>query len=184
MLEKLNYTKKSWMLLGGFVLFLLLGYQFSFKDTFTVLNEIKEKEQKLTWLKDKEKELPALKTKMHEFEKAYAKTDSIAVRDKLTAYISDYSDQHQCIVTEIPTNSFFKNDHLNVQTNTFTIKGEFKNLVTLVHQLEKDFNYLAKLMSVKFFSIKDMQTKRKTLYVTIITQSFEQKLNNEKNSHP
>jgi hypothetical protein len=175
MLEKLDYKKRCLILFGGFLLFLYVGYQFSFSDTFTIAGEIKEKEQKLTWLKEKEKELPLLKAKMNEFEKAYSKKDSIAVRDKLTAYISDFAEEHSCLVTEIPVNSSFKNDDLKIQTNSFTIRGDFKNLVTLLSKLEAEYKYAAKIMSTRFFSVKDMQTKRKNLYLTIVTQSFEQK---------
>ncbi len=175
MLEKLNYTKKCYLLLGSLFLFFYLGYQFSFSDTLVLKSEIKEKQEKLIWLKEKEKELPVLKAKMAEFERAYAKGDSLSVRDKLTAYISEFADQNSCLVTEIPTNSSFRNDNLRVQTNTFTIKGNFKELLTLLYTLENEHKYLAKIMSAQFYTIKDLQLKRKNLYLTIITQSFEQK---------
>ena len=175
MLEKLSYNQKCTLLLVMMCLFLYLGYQFSFSDTFVLKGEIKEKENKLTWLKEKEKELPVLRAKMEEFEKAYSKNDSSAVRDKLTAYISEFAEQNACLVTEIPTNSSFKNDNLNVQTNTFTIRGDFKDLLSLLYTLENDYKYIAKIMSAQFHAIKDLQAKKKNLYLTIITQSFEQK---------
>lgn len=175
MFEKLSYKQKCYALFAGLLLFFVVGYQFSFSDTFVLMNDIKAKETKLQWLKDKEKELPALKAKMAEFERAYAKGDSSAVRDKLTAYISDFAEKNNCLVTEIPLNSSFKNDKLNVQTNTFTIKGNFYSLLALLHKMENEYKYVSKIMSARFFSIKDMQTKRKNLYLTLITQSFEQK---------
>lgn len=175
MFAKLNYNKKCYALLAALMLFFYVGYNFSFSDTFVLKSEITEKEQKLNWLKEKEKELPALKAKMAEFEKAYAKDDSLAVRDKLTAYISEFAEQNECLVTEIPTNSSFNNDNLNVQTNTFTIKGDFKRLLTLLNTLETKHKYLAKIMSAQFYTVTDMQAKKKNLYLTLITQSFEQK---------
>ena len=175
MFEKLTYAKKCYVLFGGLFLFFSVGYKLSFSDTFVLLDEIAAKENKLVWLKEKEKELPALKAKMLEFERAYAKGDSTAVRDKLTAYISDFAERNNCLVTEIPVNSSFKNDNLNVQTNTFTIKGSFYNLLSLLHKMENDYKYVSKIMSARFFSVRDLQTKKKNLYLTLITQSFEQK---------
>jgi hypothetical protein len=175
MLEKLDYKKKCLLLFGGLFLFLILGYRFSFSDTFEIIAQIEEKQQKLDWLKDKEKELPALKAKMKEFEKAYSKNDSTSVRDKLTAYISDFAEKNNCLVTEIPKNSFFKNDKLNVQTNSFTVKGNFFSLLSLLYIIENEHKYVSKIMSARFFAIKDLQTKKKNLYLTMITQSFEQK---------
>lgn len=175
MFDKLNYKQKCYLLFTGLIFFFVIGYQFSFSDTFTIMNEITEKQDKLKWLKEKEKELPALKAKMAEFEKAYSKNDSTAVRDKLTACISDFAENNECLVTEIPVNSSFKNDNLKVQTNTFTIRGNFYNLLSLLYKLEGEYKYVAKIMSAKFYTIKDLQTKRKNLYLTMVTQSFEQK---------
>lgn len=175
MLDTLKYKQKCYLLFAGLLLFLFIGYQFSFADTFTLAGDISTKEQKLRWLKEKEKELPALQAKMAEFERAYSKGDSTAVRDKLTAYISDFAEKNNCLVTEIPVNSSFKNDNLNVQTNTFTIKGNFNNLLLLLNRLENDYKYVSKIMSARFFSVRDMQLKKKNLYLTMVTQSFEQK---------
>lgn len=170
-----TYKQKCIGLLVLFLLFLYGGYQFIFSDTFQLASEIGEKQAKLQWLKEKEKELPALKQKMAEFEKAYSKNDSIAVRDRLTAFISDFADHNQCLVTEIPRNTSYKNDNLKVQTNTFTVKGGYHRLVTLVHQLETECRYLARIISVRFYTLRDLQKKKKDLYVTIVTQTFEQK---------
>lgn len=175
MLDKLNYKQKCYLLFAGVFLFFVIGYKFSFSDTFTIMKEIDEKKEKLKWLKEKEGELPSLKAKMAEFEKAYSKSDSTAVRDKLTAYISDFAENNKCLVTEIPVNSSFKNDNLQVQTNTFTIKGNFHDLLSLLYKLENDYKYVAKIMSAKFYTLRDMQNKRKNLYLTMVTQSFEQK---------
>ncbi len=170
-----SYKQKCAALLVLFMLFLYVGYRFIFSDTFQLANEISEKRKKLNWLKEEEKELPILKQKMAEFEKAYSKKDSISVRDRLTAFISDYAEQHQCLVTEIPRNTSYRNDNLKVQTNTFTIKGNYNNLLSLIQRLETECRYLARIISVKFYSTRDLQKKRTDLYVTLITQTFEQK---------
>lgn len=175
MIANLTYKSSCYLLLAGVVLFLVLGYKFSFSDTFKLTYEIAQKQQKLDWLREKEKELPALKAKMAEIEKAYLRKDSSSVRDKLTAGISDFADKNNCLVTEIPVNSLFTNKNLDVQTNTFTIKGNFNNLLLLLNMLESDYRYITKIMSARFFSLTDLQTRRKNLYLTVITQSFEQK---------
>ena len=176
MLDKLSYKQKCYLLFAGFIMFLYLGYQFSFSDTLKLAGEFEAGEKKLGWLKEKEKELPALKAKMKEFEKVYQKSDSLAVRDKLTAFISDFSENNKCVVTEIPRSLSFNNNNLQVQTNTFTIKGSFSNLLSLLYLLENDYKYLARIMSAKFFSVSDSQYKKKELFLTLITQSFDQKI--------
>lgn len=173
-MKGLNYNKKCYVLLGGLFLFFILGYQFSFSDTLQLKEDIAEKEKKLEWLKEKEKELPQLEAKLREFEASYSKADSLGVRDRLTAFISEFAEKNMCLVTEIPTNSSFMGDKLKVQTNTFTVKGVYKNLLKLLYALEYEKKYLAKVMSARFYTVKELQGKSKQLYLTIITQSFEQ----------
>lgn len=175
MFKNLDYKKKCYVLLGGLLLFLVVGYRLSFSDTFQLRTEIAAKETKLNWLKEKEKELPALQAKMNEFEKVYMKPDSGSVRDKLTAYISDFAERNSCLVTEIPHQSSFKNEKLNVETNSFTVRGNFYRLLGLLYKMEHDHKYISRIMSARFFSVRDMQTKKRNLYLTMITQSFEQK---------
>lgn len=171
--SNLTYQQKCILILVGFVLFMLLAYKFSFSKTFTVKSEIVEKEKKIQWLKEKEKEIPFLKSKMDLIEKSYGK-DSLSIRDRLTSYISDYAENNNCLVTEIPCFTAYKNNNLQVQTNIFTIRGQFKPLLQLVQDVEGRFKTSAKLMSMHFSTVKDFQTKKKNLYLTLITQSFNQ----------
>ena len=175
MRNRLDYNKKCYILFIGFGVFVLLGYKLSFADTFIIAAEIEEKEKKLKWLKEKETELPILKLKMTEFEKIYLKNDSTSVRDKLTGFISGFAEKNNSIVTEIPTSLTYINDNVKIQTNCFTVKGNFHNLIKLLYYLENEQKYLAKVMSSKFFSLNDYKTKKRNLYLSIITQSFEHK---------
>jgi len=175
MLSSLNYKTKVYLLFGAFAAVLIFGYKFSYSDTFALMDEIGSRETKLAWLKEKEKEIPVLKARMEAFEMEFALQDSLPVRDKLTAYISDYAEKNNNLVTEIPNNSFYKSKTLKVQTNTFTIKGSYRSLVLLLDGLEENFRYMSRVMSARFYSIPDPQSKRTSLFLTIITQSFEQK---------
>jgi hypothetical protein len=176
----LTYPKKCSLLIVCFILFLVLAYKLSFSETIRNRNEIKQKETKILWLKEKEKEIPFLKAKMELIKKTYKEGDSTSVRDKLTAFISDFAENNGCVVTEIPIGSFYSNGAIVIETNSFTVKGEFKYLLKLQSEIEKEFKLFAKIMSVHFFSIKENQTKRKNLYLNIITQSFHEKNKSKK----
>lgn len=174
MWQNLTYSKKVYAIIGGFFLFMLLAYVIVFSKTLTLFKETKIKQEKLTWLKEKEKEIPALQSQMTLLDKAYNSSDSSSIRDQLTAFISDFAEQNNCIVTAIPEKSFYSSSQLNVQTNQFTIKGSFNHLLQLLNALEKEFNYTAKVVSAKFYSVKDLQTKQTNLFLALTTQSFKQ----------
>jgi hypothetical protein len=174
MLTNLTYQKKCMVLAGAFLLFLLAGYQLSFSKTMALRHENAGKEKKIAWLREKEKEIPFLRSKMALVEKVYASSDSASLRDKLTAFISDFAVNNRCTVTEIPRHSTFHNGNISVETNIFTVEGHFTDLLSLEYEVESRFRILARIMSARFYSAKDLQTKHKSLYLTLITQSFNQ----------
>jgi hypothetical protein len=180
MWENLTYPKKVYVIVGGFVLFLVLAYNIVFSKTISLFKDTKIKQEKLVWLKEKEKEIPLLQSQMALLDKAYNASDSSSIRDQLNAFISDFAEQNNCTVTEIPEKSFYSSSELNVQTNKFIIKGNFKNLLRLLHALEKEYNYTAKVVSIKFYSTKDLQTKQTNLFLALVTQSFKQQDNKVK----
>lgn len=174
MWQNLAYQKKVFIIFGSFFLFLFIGYSFSFSKTIQLYKDTKIKQEKLAWLKEKEKEIPALQSQMTLLDKAYNSSDSSSIRDQLTAFISDFAEVNNCVVTEIPEKSFYSSSQLNIQSNKFVIKGQYKSLLQLMLNVETHYNYTAKVVSAKFYSVKDLQTKQTNLYLTLITQSFRQ----------
>lgn len=173
MLSKFTYPQKCALVLGGFAMFLLVAWKLAFSNTLALGAEIKKQEDKISWLKEKEKEIPFLKAKMDLIGKA-GDNDSLPVRDRLTAYISDFAENNGCVVTEIPSFTAYKANGMQVQTNIFTIRGRFIPLLQLVQELEGRFRTSARLMSLRFNTVRDLQNKKKNLYLTLITQSFNQ----------
>lgn len=174
MWQTLTYSKKVYAITVGFVVIMVLAYAIVFSKTVSLFKETKIKKEKLVWLKEKEKEIPLLQSQMALLDKAYNSSDSSSIRDQLTAFISDFAEQHECVVTEIPEKSFYSSSQLNIQTNKFVIKGKYNQLLQLLNAVEINYNYTAKVVSVKYYSIKDLQTKQTNLYLAMITQSFRQ----------
>jgi len=176
-----SYTRKCGFLFGALLLFFFLAFKFSVSETLKNRSEIKEKEEKIVWLKEKENEVPFLLSKTKQIESICNKEDSVAIRDQLTAFISDFAEGNECTVTEIPSAQYYKTKDNIIETNYFTVKGKFNYLLKLEQALEKKFKLVAKVMSVHFYTIKDGQSKRKSLYVRLTTQSIN-KMNSYENN--
>lgn len=172
--QGLTYTKKTYSLVVIFISIMIIGYTMIFSDTIELFSEVKQKQEKLNWLKEKEKEIPVLQSQMALLDKAYLANDSSSIRDQLTEHISDFAEKNNSIVTEIPKNEFYTHSQLNVQTNQFIIKGNYFNLLKLLRTLEIEYRYSAKVVSAKFYSVKDIQTKQTHLYLSLLTQTFQQ----------
>lgn len=174
MWQNLTYPKKIYAIVAGFVLIMLLAYLIVFSKTIALFKDTKVKQEKLTWLKEKEKEIPLLQSQMALLDKAYNSGDSSSIRDQLTAFISDFAEQHECVVTEIPQKTLYASSELNIQTNKFVVRGKYHQLLQLLDAVETNYNYTAKVVSVKYYSTKDLQTKQTNLFLAMITQSFRQ----------
>jgi hypothetical protein len=174
MWQNLTYPKKIYAIVAGFVLIMLLAYLIVFSKTIALFKDTKVKHEKLTWLKEKEKEIPLLQSQMALLDKAYNSGDSSSIRDQLTAFISDFAEQHECVVTEIPQKTLYASSELNIQTNKFVVRGKYHQLLQLLDAVETNYNYTAKVVSVKYYSTKDLQTKQTNLFLAMITQSFRQ----------
>jgi hypothetical protein len=173
MFDKFTYQKKCLTIGIGFILCLVIIYKLSISKTIETEGNINEKEEKLAWLKAKEKEIPLLKKNISLINKI-CREDSVSIRDRLTSFISDYAESNNCTVTEIPHAIKYKSNNIAVETNLFTIKGNFKDLIQLENLLEKEFNVIAKVLSARLFCIQETQSKKKNLYLSVITQSFNQ----------
>lgn len=174
MWENLTYPKKVYAIIGGFIAIMLIAYMLVFSKTIALFRDTKTKHEKLAWLKEKEKEIPVLQSQMALLDKAYNSSDSSSIRDQLTAFISDFAEQHDCVVTAIPEKALYASSELHIQTNKFVVRGKYQQLLQLLHAVETNYNYTAKVVSVKYYSVKDLQTKQTNLYLAMITQSFRQ----------
>lgn len=171
MMKNFTYTKKCYLLFAGFLLFIIMAWKFSVSETFRHRSEIGEKEGRIQLLQNKEKDIPNLEYKVRQMETICKDADSVSVRDKLTAYISDFAENNNCVVTEIPGADIFNTKGNSIHTNSFTIRGNFKALLRLEQLVEQRFRTDAMIMSVRYFTLKNSQKKKKELYLTLITQS-------------
>jgi len=175
MLSQLTYINKCYAIILIFVGFIVLGYKLSFADTFVLISELSQKKTELETLQHQEKEIPEMKSALEELNKFNNTNDTVSPRDKLTHFISNFSENNSCIVTEIPNQSIYKDKDLIIETNVFIIKGNFHNLIKLLNELEIKFRHIAKIMSGKFYISRDLTNKKTNLYLNVVAQSFNQK---------
>lgn len=171
--KELSYKKKKLLLAVCCIFVAAFGYEFLFSEIMYLNREVESKEEKIQWLSDKESELPLLKLKMQEFEKIYHTTDTSEIRAQLMAYIANYTETGNCILVSMPKPAVFAGSNLIVQTNSFTLTGDFKSLLQLLSQIEKHFQFLARIVSAKFYTQKTGTEKMPSLYLAVVTQSFK-----------
>ena len=173
----MSLKQKNIALITGFFLLLWLTYQFSIAKTFVAKNEyntlLNQKEllsnvpQKISYLKQQNKYLDSL-----------LETNKITIessfQNNLLQFINNYATYNQLkLVAFNEPHQFVKYDAI-LKTYSFTVKGNYANILKLIHKIEQRGN-LGKLFSINFEKKKNYKTAKKSLECKIYLQKINQK---------
>lgn len=179
MLKNLTYKKKNRLLAAALVLFAWVIYSYAISDTVAAWKACSEMEERTAKAAGAPVQNAVLRKQLEEMDRligsgAYAGGD---VQQALLGIASAWCQEKGVLLREFPQTIFSEEKDLRIETNVFTVEGDFKKLLGLVYELEQK-QKVGKLASVNFQMRKDPKTKTKNLTVTIYVQNVK-KLNNE-----
>ena len=180
MISNLSYKKKNLFLLAATLIFALLSYSLAVKKTFILNAECKVLESQLMQASSAPKKIINLEKKMSMIDNLIGNTNQTndPAQKTLLGIVSAYCQKNNIILKEFPKALSSRENELLIETNVFTIQGDFIKLLNLVYQLEQK-NKIGKLASLKFQRKKDNETKNTTLLATVYLRNIK-KTNNEK----
>jgi len=113
-----------------------------------------------------------LKTEINEIEK-YIKGVDISpenVQQKLIKFIS--SSTLDVDIIGVDRIHHYELSQFNIHTNQITVAGDYKNLIRILDQIEKNFE-ISKVANVHFFTKINYRLNRKELFLKILFQNYE-----------
>ena len=171
-----KYRQYNLFLLGGFILFLIIGYYLSFSETLHLYQENNDYEQKLEEassaprvIAESKMDLKVLDAQM----KAYA-FDSIINQEYLLAEVSNFCSMNKVIFQSFPHYTVQEEKDFTIHTNNNIAEGTFSNLLKLVYHIEQVVK-IGRIASVQFLRKQDKKTKRVYLTAKIHVQSIQLK---------
>ena len=152
----------------GFIL-----YSFAIKTTLTLRQESIELKNQLQQDSDAPSKANDLKKKLIEIDKAIGSCQKIHIdiQQALLGIVTDYCQKTNSILREFPKSISTKEKGVLIETNVFVLEGEFTKLLRLIYVLEQK-NKLGKIVSVKFRTKKDFQTKNICLISAVYLQNM------------
>jgi len=93
-----------------------------------------------------------------------------SIQQQIIKFISKTTSQIEIVDIEGIHHASF--NQFKVYTNQITVSGDYKNLITLLHTIEKEFSS-AKITSTHFYVTTDYRRNRKELFLKIIFQNYE-----------
>lgn len=180
MFESITYKRKNQLLIGISILLFIIIYFLSIKKTIIAYNEYDKNIELLKMASNApllevqlQKELDAINNKL-----GSQNQDGEKYSDKLIELITSYCQLNNAILKEFPETELAQKDDLLIETNRFTLAGDYVTLLKFVYLLEQKHK-IGKVTSVNYLSKKDFRSNSNILTATIYLQNIK-KQNNEK----
>ncbi|MFD2568592.1 hypothetical protein [Pseudotenacibaculum haliotis] len=169
----MNSKQKNRALIFGFIILMLVAYQFSFKKTF----ELKASIQKLSAEK---KLLSNANERIHYLQQHNAHLDSILRSNNVSAdrsfeqnlfqKLEKLRKEYKTTIVSFDQPHEYVSEEATMVSYTIEVKGDFRNLMLFASSLEKQ--RMGKFSSVEFLKKKNYKTRRNELICKIILQKL------------
>lgn len=162
------------MLFAGSLLLLVILYQAQLKPTYLLHNKCDMMIKQIALAKDAPMRVAFLKKQQMEFDHVLgiSQNDSINSQQMLLGTITNYCQQSNVLLKEFPKTIAKQEKDYLIETNYFTVEGEFVKLLKLCYQLEQK-NKIGKLASVNYLLKKDYKTQIDFLTATVYIQNVK-----------
>ena len=171
----MNNKNKNILLVVGFFVVLFIAYSFSIKKT------IEAKELLTTLWSEKELQSNA-QSKIFNLQQENAHLDAIlrkrdlsienSFQQTLLKKINSFAEKEKITIISFEEPHEFERNEINLKTYFFEIKGDFRALLKLINELERQ--QLGQLVSVNFTKKKKYRTNRTALSCQFYIQKLKQ----------
>ena len=171
--DRFTYKQKKIGIFILFVLVLMLGYKRVIKNTIRETSRylknktIKKNEEEIR------KSILQIQNEIHNLDNYLGeeRVKEPLIQQEILEFITSKTYSDKITVTYIkPTHSYFVGNY-SIISNSFTIKGSYNSLISLIYQIERDFKK-SKLNNAKFFTQRNYKFKKEELFVELLFQNF------------
>jgi hypothetical protein len=98
--------------------------------------------------------------------------DSSNVQQTILGLVTNYCQKNNVVLREFPSSITQQENDITIETNYFSVEGDFLRLLQLVNSLEQH-SEIGKITSTHFKSKKNIKTKSVELTMTVYVQNFK-----------
>ncbi len=174
MWNKLTYRKKNLLLLMIVVVLGFLAYHKAIKGTLQVMEDCAQLAKQVEAANQSPERLFALEQELATINELIG-TDAEAVNEaqgQLMDRVGTYCDQSAAVLKEFAAPHQYIANNYAIITSKVEVEGDYLTLLLLTDVLERDFN-ASSLTSVRFYTKKQMKTKKTKLYAVYYLQNIQ-----------
>jgi hypothetical protein len=172
MQNSFTYKQKFFGMVIGFVILLLASYKKTYKHVFEAKSQLSLVNEKLQNGDNSYNEVFFLKNEIKSLDNIIGgqTKNPNEVQEMILDFISESSKDIN--ISSIQDTHILNDSEFRIYTNVLTIEGSYFDLVPMLYNIEQEF-MVSKVVSAKFFSIKNYRTNSKRLYLELIFQNYE-----------
>jgi len=168
-----TYREKLMLSIAGFLFLSILAYKQSIKGTLVIYKECERLESELSMQNEIEDQINFYQNALQN-QNMFAgikNTDDRLLQKVLLDEIAAYCKGKPIELSNYKVPHLYGEEKFSVNTQIFTVKGDYQSLLKLIYYLERNFD-LSRISSVSFYRQKDRKTGKNNLYATIYLQKI------------
>ena len=171
----MSLKQKNIALLIGFILVFFICYKIPIKQTMIAKKEYKELLKQQQLFINVPQQLATLNTEQLYLDSVLTKyqfATEKSFQSNLLYAITTFSKEHKLKVVTFEEPHYFKKGDVTLTTFSFSVRGNFNNTLSLLHELEQ-IKKLGLIHSVNFEKKKNYRTNNDYLETTFLLQRVE-----------
>jgi len=164
---------KNIILVVGFLLIVLVAYQYAISNTLQLKSEYKALKQDAVVFDNMPLQLSSLKQREIYYDSLLTKYQlgESSIQNSMLKAINTYAEANKLkVVGFIEPHKIIKND-LTVNTYQFTLEGDYNAIISLIHQLEQKTKF-GEVINLNFKKLKNYKTGKYYLKASVLLKSF------------
>lgn len=158
------------------ILFCIVAYRLSIRNTINAWQTTKELTTKANTLNDAPDKIQQLKRQISVFDNLIGSSaaDSMETRQKILEKTGTFCSENNIMLVNFASPFLADKGTYCLETNLVTIEGSFQELVQYIYNMENVWKP-GKVVSTRFYTTKDLKTQEKHLYANVYIQKVKKK---------
>lgn len=169
----MNNKTKNILLVIGFLLMLLLCWQFAFSKTFKLKKEYSGLVQKQKMNQNMPHTLALLMKKKIYYDSILKKYNlrKGSIQNNLLKNLTAFSKENELKLVNFLEPHIYTKEKLTVKTYRFVLEGNFNNILHLIYRLEQITKY-GEIVNLHFEKKENFRTNKNYLQANVLLQTF------------
>ena len=169
----MSHKQKNIALIASFLVMLIIAYQFSFKKTFELKNNINKLSKDKALLENAESKIGQLQQENRYFDAVLKSNDISADQSfgqNLFQKVTKLGKTYKLTIVSFEKPHIYKDNEASLLSYVIEVKGDFRDLMLFSNDLEQ--LRLGKFSSMSFTKKKNYKTRRNELRCKLILQKL------------